>query len=43
MFSTEHKYRVRTKTIAFDFTNGVDKYDVIKKVLDGLEIGVLGK
>ncbi|KAK5639085.1 hypothetical protein RI129_011577 [Pyrocoelia pectoralis] len=37
----EHKYKVQTKTIAVDYTEGNDIYHIIEKQLAGLEIGVL--
>lgn len=37
----EHKYKVQTKTISVDYTNGNDIYHIIEKQLAGLEIGVL--
>lgn len=37
----EHKYKVQTKTIAVDYTEGSDIYHIIEKQLAGLEIGVL--
>ena len=36
-------FKVKTKTVTFDFTQGVGKYDKIKEELRGLEIGVLGR
>jgi len=35
--------RVKTRTIAADFSHGVGIYDNIKKQLQGLDVGVLGK
>lgn len=38
---TESQYKVKTKIIDVDFTNGIEIYDRIKKEIEGLEIGVL--
>ena len=38
---TESQFKVKTKIIDVDFTNGVEIYDRIKKEIEGLEIGVL--
>ncbi|KAK4028992.1 hypothetical protein OUZ56_022009 [Daphnia magna] len=37
----ESQYKVKTKIIDVDFTNGIEIYDRIKKEIEGLEIGVL--
>ncbi|XP_023244108.1 very-long-chain 3-oxoacyl-CoA reductase-B-like isoform X2 [Centruroides sculpturatus] len=37
----ETVYGVQTKCIPIDFTGGIEIYDVIKKEIDGMEIGVL--
>mgnify|MGYP001545901657 CR=1 FL=1 len=39
----ESKYRVKTKTIAIDFTKDLGIYDRIRQEVNGYEIGVLSK
>ena len=34
---------METKIVAFDFTQSITKYGVIKEALAGLEIGILGR
>jgi hypothetical protein len=42
---SESKYGVQTKTIAVDFSQGIESgvYNGIREGLQGLDIGVLGK
>ena len=37
----ESQYKVNTKVIAIDFTQGVEIYERIRKELEGLEVGIL--
>ncbi|CAN7995533.1 unnamed protein product [Ixodes hexagonus] len=39
----EKAYKVKTKVISADFTGGSEIYQVIRRELEGLEVGVLGK
>lgn len=39
----EKAYKVKTKVISADFTGGNEIYEVIRRELEGLEVGVLGK
>ena len=42
-FLTEQLFKVKTKIIVADFSNGIPIYDAIRDQLAGLDIGVLGR
>lgn len=40
-FKTENEYKIKTKTVAIDFSNGLEIYDKIAAEIKGFNIGVL--
>ena len=42
-FLSEQLFKVKTKIIVADFSNGLPIYDAIRDQLAGLDIGVLGR
>jgi hypothetical protein len=42
-FLSEQLFKVKTKIIVADFSNGLQIYDAIRDQLAGLDIGVLGR